>query len=359
MATEPTNDDHTGRRVIWLALVSLAAAGIHFALIGDHVDEHVAFGLFFAVVAWGQALWAVAMLIAPVRWLLVAGLAGNLAVIVVWALSRTIGLPLGPDPWSPEAANSADLLATGLELAIVIGCALPLARGVVPAPRKAGRGSALALGASLAVLTSAVIATGGGHAHVDEAASDHHDTATEIERHGHALAGGNGEPDLAQIEVVEDAMKKYRDVRVAYADGWEKEHMDWPELGAHFFRASDWAGSGPARPDLDLVDPEFLMYSRFLTGEWKLVAVAYVLDQALYPEPPDDLTGAIYHQHRWNCIKGGEELEEEDWGVLSQEECDIMGGRWSPGGVWMTHVWLVDNPNGIFAETNPTLVALH
>jgi hypothetical protein len=25
--------------------------------------------------------------------------------------------------------------------------------------------------------------------------------------------------------------------------------------------------------------------------------------------------------------------------------------------VWMTHVWLVDNRNGVFAETNPALTA--
>jgi hypothetical protein len=47
----------------------------------------------------------------------------------------------------------------------------------------------------------------------------------------------------------------------------------------------------------------------------------------------------------------------EDYGVVSRDECREMGGRWSPGGVWMTHVWLIDNPNGVFAEANPSLVA--
>jgi hypothetical protein len=138
-----------------------------------------------------------------------------------------------------------------------------------------------------------------------------------------------------------------------------KEHQDWPELGAHFARGADWDGAFPDQPAVDLEQPEFLMYSRFLTGRWKLVAVAYVVDQERYPEPPADLTGALYHEHVWNCIDDGEELEEEDWGVISEEECAIMGGKWSPGGVWMTHVWLVDNPLGIFAETNPTLDPLN
>jgi hypothetical protein len=35
-----------------------------------------------------------------------------------------------------------------------------------------------------------------------------------------------------------------------------------------------------------------------------------------------------------------------------------MGGVSSSGRVWMAHVWLVNNPNGIFAETNPRLTKL-
>jgi hypothetical protein len=153
-------------------------------------------------------------------------------------------------------------------------------------------------------------------------------------------------------------MRKYQDIRVARAEGWQQEHQDWPEVGAHFYRNGDWNGAFPARPGLHPRDPEYLMYSRFLTGRWKLVAVAYVLDQARYPQPPTRLTGATYHQHVWNCTADGDELEEEDWGVITRDECDIMGGVWSPGGVWMTHVWLVNNHNGIFAETNPRLTQL-
>jgi hypothetical protein len=55
-------------------------------------------------------------------------------------------------------------------------------------------------------------------------------------------------------------------------------------------------------------------------------------------------------------MSDGEELEEDEWGKISREECDIMGGKWSPGGVWMTHVWFIDNPAGITAESNPALV---
>jgi hypothetical protein len=232
----------------------------------------------------------------------------------------------------------------------------------------------IAFGLSVVLVTSVAIASiGGGHGHGAGATHEHtaaavaaaeasHDHAADEEQathEGHLLVGGSGEPDMAQIAFIQDATKKYRDVHVAFAEGWEKEHVDFPGTGSHFVRADDWAGSGPARPELELDDPEFLMYSKFLSGSWKLVAVAYVVDQALYPEPPTNLHGATYHEHVWNCIQDGEELEEEDWGVLSREECDVLGGVWSPGGVWMTHVWLVPNPNGIFAEENPTLTNLN
>jgi hypothetical protein len=340
-----------------LALTSLAAAAIHFSVTADHFDEHLAIGLFFLVVSWGQAFWAASILVVNGRRAILGGLAGNLMVILVWGISRTIGVPIGPDPWSAEAVGAADLTATALEIGIVVGCGLLVTGRAIPLSRIfRGRVAVPALGLALAVLSGTVIVTDPGHTHAGAGGDDHHGTSAEASgEHSHRLVG-SGEADLAQIELVRSAMKKYRDVDTAFADGWKSEHDDWPEIGSHFYRGGDWAGPFPNRPEVDINDPEFLMYSKLLTGKWKLVAVAYVVDQALYPEPPNELKGAIYHEHVWNCIDNGEELEQEDWGVISKEECKIMGGEWNPGGVWMTHVWLIDNPSGIFAETNPALV---
>lgn len=101
---------------------------------------------------------------------------------------------------------------------------------------------------------------------------------------------------------------------------------------------------------------EYLMYSHIGRDGWDLVAVAYVVDQAAWPDPPTDLRGAAYHAHTWTCVVDGEELDEDDVGPVSRDECRAQDGEWSPGGVWMTHVWLIDNPSGMFAETNPALV---
>jgi hypothetical protein len=177
-------------------------------------------------------------------------------------------------------------------------------------------------------------------------------------RHGsHVVVSGSGPPDPVQIETIRAAMARYEDIDVARAEGWGQEHGDEPGIGAHFARAEDGEEEPPtAGPGLDLVSPEYLMYSRIGRDDWELVAVAYVVDRARWPEPPTDLHGAIYHQHVWSCVVDGEELDEEDFGTVSRGECRARHGRWSPGGVWMTHVWLVDNPAGPFAETNPALV---
>jgi hypothetical protein len=81
---------------VGLALTSLAAGAIHFAVTGDHFQAGIAFGLFFAALAWAQVLWAVGVLMMPTRLLLAAGVAGNPAVVAIWVVSRTTGLPFGP-----------------------------------------------------------------------------------------------------------------------------------------------------------------------------------------------------------------------------------------------------------------------
>jgi hypothetical protein len=44
----------------------------------------------------------------------------NAAVILLWLVSRTIGLPVGPEPWQAEAVGTADLVCSGLEAAVVV-----------------------------------------------------------------------------------------------------------------------------------------------------------------------------------------------------------------------------------------------
>jgi hypothetical protein len=104
-----------------LALCSAAAATIHFAVIPPHWDEYVPFAVLFAVTGAFQLLWAVAVLVRPGRAIVLAGAAVNLGVAAAWALSRTAGMPIGPDAWTPEAVGVADVAATLFEVAVAAG----------------------------------------------------------------------------------------------------------------------------------------------------------------------------------------------------------------------------------------------
>src|SRR3954462_7207732 len=72
------------------------AAAIHFGYAPAHFDEYWAYGLFFVGVACTQLLCAAALIGRPSRRALWAIAAVNLAVIVVWIVSRRVGAVIGP-----------------------------------------------------------------------------------------------------------------------------------------------------------------------------------------------------------------------------------------------------------------------
>jgi len=100
----------------WItALLVLGSAAIHFTIAPDHLSEYAPFGLFFVTAGLGQVALATAVLVAPRREVLLSGAAGTIAIIALWAVSRTAGVPVGPTPWEPEMPGVADVLCTTLE----------------------------------------------------------------------------------------------------------------------------------------------------------------------------------------------------------------------------------------------------
>jgi hypothetical protein len=114
-------DGRRARLPAQLALCSAAAATIHFAVISPHWDEYVPFAVLFAVTGAFQLLWAAAVLVRPGRAILLAGAVVNLGVAAAWVVSRTAGMPIGPEAWTPEAIGFADVAATLFELAVAAG----------------------------------------------------------------------------------------------------------------------------------------------------------------------------------------------------------------------------------------------
>lgn len=142
-----------------LFLLSAGASVIHFAVLVEHYREYWLFGVFFAALGVAQAVWAVLLVLRPSRLIYVAGALGNAAVVLVWVVSRTVGLPLGPDAGMPEAATRIDVVATVFEVLIVLGAVELLRLGNGVRRMRAGEvGVAWVLGALTVILTAVALA---------------------------------------------------------------------------------------------------------------------------------------------------------------------------------------------------------
>jgi hypothetical protein len=107
--------------------LSLVAVLIHLWVAPEHFEEWWGYGSFFVICAIAQMLFAPLLLRWPAGSLIpLAGIAGNLVVVLLYLVSRTWGMPLGPD-WvllSPDAAHLEDpevlgMLATAAELGTI------------------------------------------------------------------------------------------------------------------------------------------------------------------------------------------------------------------------------------------------
>jgi len=109
--------------------LALATALIHVQAAADHLGESPLYAVLFVAVAAAQIGWAVAAHRRPSQAVLVAGAAMSMAVVCVWALSRTVGLPVGPDRSAPEQPGALDVIATINEVALALLVAVCWARG--------------------------------------------------------------------------------------------------------------------------------------------------------------------------------------------------------------------------------------
>jgi hypothetical protein len=149
-------------RLVLRALVAftlLGAAVIHAAQAPSHLAEWWAAGVVFVALAAAQAMLGVAAAAGADRRVWRLAQAVSLAVIGLWAISRTVGLPVGPEAGEPEPVGRADLAAVALEAATVLAATLLAWPGARVARRRPGR-SATAAVLAVAVLTGAATWSG-------------------------------------------------------------------------------------------------------------------------------------------------------------------------------------------------------
>lgn len=189
-----TVGSNLGEVARWVAAAaSVGAAVVHFAFAPTHLDEAASHGLFFLVVAWAQlgvGLALVRLRTARWPWLAAAGL--HAAVVAVWLVSRTAGLP-GDDA---ESVGFPDALATALEVVAIVAAAVAL-RPALAARPVARPHPVLAGVAGLAVVGLVSLS-------LTPSMADDHDHDDVAHAEGESAAEGHDHGDVAHAAAAVD-----------------------------------------------------------------------------------------------------------------------------------------------------------
>jgi hypothetical protein len=141
-----------------------AAALLHVVAAAEHLAEYAPFAACFAVVGVAQIAIAARLYRRPPSpAALRAAAASGLALIAVWALSRTIGLPVGPERWTPEPIGALDVVASADEALLAVLVALRLAGLARIRAGRAAAAVASVAGIVLVAVSALAFALAGAH----------------------------------------------------------------------------------------------------------------------------------------------------------------------------------------------------
>jgi hypothetical protein len=106
------------RIAVW-ALSGVPAA-IHLWVAGEHFEEWWGYGAFFVVAAYLELAFGWALIRRPSDRLVLAGIWGSTATVLMYLVSRTGGVPVGPSAGAVEAVEWLGVTATAAEAALVV-----------------------------------------------------------------------------------------------------------------------------------------------------------------------------------------------------------------------------------------------
>jgi hypothetical protein len=373
-----------------VAGLMLGAAGIHFAMMGEHAGVSWTHGLFFATVAWLQVAIAAAIILRPSRTVVLVGIGINVATLAVWVLSRTVGIAIGSDG-SPEAWGTVDIVCATFEGLAVVASGLLLSRRFArrPVSAEVGGGTAAFIGLAVVAVTAFVFspalangASGGvsadGHQHggAGAAAAGHDhahlttvdDKGLSLLHNGHHAHIGAEQPLSAadrteltrQIQATVEVARRYPTPRDAMAAGYRRTGPYMPGIGAHYIKIGGAA-----------LNPEGVMSAEALATPLAIIYdsvapdahVAGFMYYSMSKLAPAGFAGPNdqWHFHTSLCLKytaGGIDLPLGFDVSIPAKQCAAVGGQLLQRSQWMVHVWSVpgwESGQGLFGEVNPAL----
>jgi hypothetical protein len=206
--------------------------------------------------------------------------------------------------------------------------------------------------ASFTIAASSGTLGGPGHAHEDGMAHLHdgsahmHDGASAVQasqdslhHHGSAINISAAELEGAARLVAETraAAVRFENLEAALAEGYYQVAPARNGL-VHYMNAA-YNRDGRI---LDPERPESLIYLSMADGSWKLVGVMYRMPSADQPGPRVGGILTTWHAHDNLCVANGRV-------VATTTDGNCARGTLSKTPE-MLHVWLVDNPHGVFAD---------
>ncbi len=110
---------------------------LHLWVTPEHFEEWWGYGAFFVVAGAAQILYAPIVVLLPTRIVLLGGIAGNLAIVGLYLLTRTVGIPFfGPGAGEVEGFGFVDVCATASEVGIAVALGAALLRNAPPQRRR-------------------------------------------------------------------------------------------------------------------------------------------------------------------------------------------------------------------------------
>jgi hypothetical protein len=376
-----------------LAIISIAAAVIHFAIAAENFAGYWLFSLAILAASWLQLSWAIVAIIRPSRRLLHGGVLLNSVVLAGYIITRATGDAIGTAPHGGGLPAFGNGLGAALDAILAAGCAWLLTaqparyrvrrQRLMIAPAATGAMTAVLLGVALATAgpgaatsrsaTSATASSGSrmpGMATPDTAAPAirlaNSTPAGEITMPGPDMQMMTGmrmassvpctaPPTAAQQKAAvsfvdaswQDA-RQYQSLAVAKAAGYRPITPAGAPV-VHYLNAAYYRATVRGGPILNTVAPQSLVYAN--TPRGAVLAAAMYITYPGGPSPTPQPGGCLtqWHVHTNLCLTGS-------LGVVGS----VGPGNPTcpPGSVNrvtppMVHVWFVPIPGGPTAIDAP------
>ncbi len=102
------------------AVASLVAGAGHLIVVAQNPTDWWEYVAFFLVSGAAQVACAALLVLRPAPWVLVSGIAGNVALLGMYLYTRTWGIPVGPAVGHQDKAGVLDMSVALSEVAIVV-----------------------------------------------------------------------------------------------------------------------------------------------------------------------------------------------------------------------------------------------